>query len=170
MDGGLGRQDVIRRGARGNRMKHRVPPHLNALGNKDVLCAAIGGKTGKLAKRPVRLAHIVEDLAFDDDFRTLGNIEVCSRRTPSAASASIPRCFGLRLNALQARRRAARPDRWHPPSRRASGSYRAYKALHNRPHRKLLLLQPERPEPAAAAAAMEPRLGRFFGDAQQDTG
>jgi hypothetical protein len=69
-------QDMISRGPRGDRVKQRVVPHLNALGNKNILGAAIGGIAGELAERTLRLAHVIEDLAFDDDLRALGHLQL----------------------------------------------------------------------------------------------
>jgi len=69
-------QNVIRGRPRSNRVKHRVTPHVKALGDKDILGAAVRRITSELTERSFRLAHIVEDLAFDHDFRTCRDIEL----------------------------------------------------------------------------------------------
>src|ERR1700758_3146116 len=62
-------------------MEQRITPHMKALGDKHILGAAVRGITGELAERPLRLPHLVENLAFDDDFSTFRDIEL--RRTAS---------------------------------------------------------------------------------------
>src|SRR6516162_10676827 len=69
-------QNVIRGRPRSNRVKHRVTPHVKSLGDKDILGAAVRRITSELTERSFRLAHIVEDLAFDHDFRTCRDIEL----------------------------------------------------------------------------------------------
>jgi hypothetical protein len=74
--GNAANQDVIRGGTRCNGMKYCVTPHINAFGDKDVFRATVGGVACKLAEWPFRLANIVEDLPFDDDFRTFGHVKL----------------------------------------------------------------------------------------------
>src|SRR5262245_14743966 len=71
-----GHQDVVARHAGGDAVEDGVAAHANAMGDEDVLRAAVGGIAGEFAERAFRLVHVGEDFALDDDLGAGGHLEI----------------------------------------------------------------------------------------------
>jgi hypothetical protein len=69
-------QDMVLRHARDDAVIDRVATHADALGNEDVLGAAVGRVSGELAERAFRLVHTGEDFALDDDLGRRRHLEI----------------------------------------------------------------------------------------------
>src|SRR5215813_3090488 len=57
-------------------MIHGVAPHADAMSNKYILRAAIGGVSSEFAERSLRFLYVGQNFTLDDDFCADGDFEI----------------------------------------------------------------------------------------------
>src|SRR5262249_22256948 len=71
-----GDENVVLGHARRDRMIYGVAPHADAMSNKNILGAAIGGVASEFAERSLRFLYVGENFTLDDDFCADGDLEI----------------------------------------------------------------------------------------------